>query len=292
MIYKEKIKFENKILKINLIFLIIMAISGIVLGSLSNSGAIKFDGIFSLFIFVTVIIGIVVNNTSLHKPSNKYPFGQYELGNIFTLLKIFSLLMLVLYSSLSATKNIIMYYNFDVKPDVLILKYSYMYYGLMLFVKSSSIFLYRYGKNTINDSFLMKEEYLSAIVDGLLTLSIFLGITIFSKITFISDIADELVLLLISLYLLWVLVKELIEIINIMIKKDIYIDKELSLVEVLQKEINEVNFKSCHFEKVGENYRITVICELNNNDITKENKDIYNLINSKYDHSIIEILWG
>lgn len=291
MQYKNKIKLENRAMKLNLILLIIMSFGAFFLGKVANSSAIIFDGIFSFTTLITVIIGIIISKKTLEIPNRMYPLGKYQYNTIFELLKTFTLLFLVIFSFFMSLNSIIDYYFFDEVKQAINFYYANIYYLLMFLIKPASIILYSYYLHKTENSNLMKEERIASITDALLTFSIFIGLTFLSKLNLIEDIADDLVLIIISLYLLITLSKEFFSLIGQLNGERIYLEKENSLTAFLNSTIENINVSNCFFQTIGENYEITIIVT-SNVDIKEKTKEIKKMINEQYESSIINILWG
>ncbi len=248
----------RKIISINLIFVLIMAISGISFGLSAHSSALLTDGTVSLVIFFSSSLGILIHTILNHNDDYLYPFGKWRFEYVYNFIRLMILTTIIIYSLFEASHTIINYLINNLIPEQVSFNSILLYFPLKLSAALLSLLWLRYNKNQLDDEYYSVERD-SVLVDTLLTIAIFIGFTVFSNISTISEIADSITLLLISIILLTTIISELKHLIFILIGRRMYVELEQSIIEKLQTEV-DFQINDVHIEKFGIVYIVFITC--------------------------------
>lgn len=252
---------HKKVVKINLVFILIMAISGLFFGFVTGSKSIITDGIVSAVIFVSSYVGIYVHSSLYPVQINDYPYGKWRFEYIYNLLRMITLLVIIGYSFIESIYIIFHYMTSGVVPKELILIEVLPYFVIKLGAVICSLLWLKkcYKYKDIN-----LEEYTieqSAVkVDGLLTFAILIGIVVFSHIAAISKIADAFTLLIVAVILGVSVFKELYHLVTIMIGKRVFKEQEKFIITLINKKHKYLHIYDVYLEKHGVVSMIYIQC--------------------------------
>lgn len=256
---------HNKVVKVNLIFVFVMALSGLGFGFLTGSKSIITDGIVSSVIFVSSYVGTHVHLRMYPISAYDYPYGKWRFEYIYNLLRMVTLLVIIGYSFLESLYTIFHYFTSGVVPKEIILAEVMPYFVIkMVMVVCSLVWLKRcYKRKDINlEAYTMEKS--SVQVDGILTLAIFLGIVIFSHIAPISKIADACTLLIVAIILGFSVFKELRQLVVMMIGKRIFHEQEKFITDLVHKKYDDFHISDVFLEKHGAISMIYLRCSYDN----------------------------
>ncbi len=243
---------HEKVAKINLIFVFIMAASGLFFGFFTGSKSIITDGIVSTVILVSSYIGIHVHSSL--KPSNEeeYPFGKWRFEYIYNLLRMLTLLVIIAYSFIESIFTIFHYVDAGVVPKEVMLVEVFPYFIIkILAVVAALIWLAKAHKAKYVSTEMYTMESSSIKVDGFLTVAILIGIVVFSHISLISEIADACTLLIVAIILGVSVFKELKHLVKMMIGKRVFVEEEQFIMDLINTKYNTIDAESVYLEKHG-----------------------------------------
>ncbi len=193
---------ESRAMSINLIPIFIMGASGLLFGYLAGSSAIMLDGAFSTVIFLTVILAKKISKVANVPRTHKYPRGRYLLESLYILFKIVVLMTILIISMGESAITLYEYYFHSVIPEAVNTFYANMYYVVKLTAFAIALIVYKYYlKQCDNKSNVLLIETKSVIIDGTITIAIFLGFFILGNFKPIEDVVDSIILLCISIFL-------------------------------------------------------------------------------------------
>lgn len=248
---------SKKIIAINLIFVLIMSLSGIYFGIIGNSSSVLTDGMVSLVIFLSSSLGIYIHAALNHNNDYLYPFGKWRFEYIYNFIRLIIILIIIAYSLFEAGISIYQYINNPYYATSISFDSIILYFPIKLITASISLLWLKSHKADLDDEYYQVERD-SVFVDFILTVAIFLGFTFISKIDSIAEIADSITLIIISFILLITIFEELKHLILIIIGKRIYTDLEYKLADAL---INQhFVIEDIHIEKFGIVYIVFVTC--------------------------------
>lgn len=92
----DSILIEEKALKKSMIGAFLLAVWGIVMASISNSGAILLDGMFNLISAIMSYFSIEITRLIAGKETRDFPLGYFALESLFVFVKGASILILIL----------------------------------------------------------------------------------------------------------------------------------------------------------------------------------------------------
>ncbi|WOO88093.1 cation transporter [Mollicutes bacterium LVI A0039] len=243
---------HERVLKRNLIFIFIMALSGLVFGLLTGSKSIITDGIVSTVIFISSSIGIFIHSSIEPLSTRNYPYGKWRFEYVYNLLRLITLLAIIGYSFLDSIYVIFHYIVSDIVPKEVVFSQILPYFIIKIIAVFFSLAWLRKNFNRGNiaeEVFSMEKS--SVMVDGLLTVAIFLGIVVFSQIDAISEIADALTLLVVAVILAVSIFQELHHLVDIMIGKRVFLDEEQFIKDLIQLKYSDMHIKDVYLEKHG-----------------------------------------
>lgn len=253
---------HERVVKVNLIFVFVMALSGLVFGFLTGSKSIITDGIVSTVIFVSSLVGIYVHSSLYPACIDDYPYGKWRFEYIYNLLRMVTLLVIIGYSFLESLYTIFHYWISGVIPKEIILIEVFPYF----LIKMSMVFLSlwwlksNYKKKHVDfESYSMESS--SIKVDGFLTLAILIGIVVFSHIPVISKVADAFTLLIVAIILGISVFKELKQLIVMMIGKRIFHEQEAFIIKLINEKYDDFKIHDVYLEKHGIISMIYIKCE-------------------------------
>lgn len=253
---------HEKVVKVNLFFVVVMAFSGLFFGFITGSKSIMTDGIVSAVILVSSYIGIHVHSSLKPEDLKMYPYGKWRFEYLYNLLRLVILLGIISYSLLEALYTIFHYFSSGVVPKEIVLMEVMPYFVIkMLAVALSLLWL----KKCYKEKAVSKEAYAmessSVRVDGCLTLAILIGIVVFSHIEIISKVADAFTLLIIAVILAFSVTKEMRELIVMMIGKRIFLEEEKFINDVISVKYDDLKISDVYLEKHGIISMIYIQCE-------------------------------
>lgn len=195
---------ENKAMTYNLVPIFMMGASGLVFGYLAGSSAIILDGIFSTVILLTVLLAKKINKLANTPRNYHYPRGRFLLENIYILFKIIVLITILVLSIGDSLLTLYEYFANDIYPEAINHFYANLYYifKFVFFAIALGIYYYFY-QLTDKKSNILKLEMKAVMIDGTITITIFLGFLILGNIPFFEHISDSIILLIISCFLLY-----------------------------------------------------------------------------------------
>lgn len=227
MTKKEIEKIENKAITICIFFVFIMAASGVVFGFLAGSSAILLDGIFSTVLLVTVFLSKYVQKIITKKSTHDYPIGFNNLESLYIFFKIMILIGILLFSLLHSLETIFAFYFHSITPGTVDEFYAHIYYVVKIV---AFVFAYVIYTNAIvktdGKANLLKVERKGVLIDGGITFGIMIGMIILPLVGVPEVLADSIVLLLLSVFLLIVMYKDLKEELKLVVNKRIYLKEE------------------------------------------------------------------
>lgn len=248
---------SKRIIEINLVMVLMMALSGIYFGIIGNSSAILTDGIVSLVIFLSSSLGIYIHTILNHNNDYLYPFGKWRFEYIYNLLRLIVMLIIIGYSLIEASLSIYNYLTVAEVHSTINLSSVILYFPLKLTIASCSLIWLRTHKRDLDDEYYQVERD-SVFVDMILTLAILIGLTLFTKIDSIAQIADKVTLLIVAIILLITIISELKHLIYIIIGRRIYTELEANLMTALSQSAYTIT--DIHIEKFGIVYIVFVTC--------------------------------
>ncbi len=248
---------SKRIIEINLVFVLIMAVSGIYFGIIGNSQSILTDGIVSLVIFLSSSLGIYIHSVLNHNNDYLYPFGKWRFEYIYNFIRLIIILIIIGYSLIEASFTIYEHLNGATSTSSINFESFVIYFPLKLITASISLLWLRFHKPNLDQEYYQVERD-SVFVDMILTVTILLGLTIFSKIPVIYQVADSVTLVIISLILLLTIGSELKHLVYIVIGRRIYTDLECKLIDSLSNV--QFTITDIHIEKFGIVYIVFVTC--------------------------------
>lgn len=255
---------HNKIVKINLIFVFVMAISGLGFGFITGSKSIITDGIVSTVIFVSSYVGTHVHMSLYPSSLRDYPYGKWRFEYIYNLLRMVTLLVIIAYSFLESLYTIFHYFSSGVEPKEIISIEVMPYFIIkMAMVICSLLWLKKSYKRKDLSTEAYTMEKSSVEVDGILTLAILIGIVVFSHINAISKVADAFTLLVVAIILGVSIFKELRHLIVMMIGKRIFHEQEQFITDLVHQKYNDFYIRDVFLEKHGLISMIYIECSYN-----------------------------
>lgn len=248
---------SRKIIAINLIFILIMAFSGIYFGVSANSQALLTDGVVSLVIFFSSSLGILIHSILNHSNDYLYPFGKWRFEYVYNFIRLMIITIIIVYSLFESIISITAFFRGTSHSNIINLSQISLYFPIKLGAAFISLTWLRSNKSKLDEEYYQVERD-SVLVDGLLTISILIGFSLLGRISSVAEIADSITLLIISVILLITIFEELKHLVFVLIGKRIYIDLE----QQLSRSVNYADFKisDIHIEKFGIVYIVFVTC--------------------------------
>jgi predicted Co/Zn/Cd cation transporter (cation efflux family) len=100
----DKSQVEEKALKISMIGAFCLAVWGIVMAGISESGAVLLDGMYNLISAIMSFFSIEITRLIYGKETRDYPLGYYAFESLFVFVKGASILILILMAVYSNLK--------------------------------------------------------------------------------------------------------------------------------------------------------------------------------------------
>lgn len=264
----------RKIIGINLVFVLIMAISGIYFGVSANSKALLTDGIVSLVIFSSSSLGILIHSILNHNDDYLYPFGKWRFEYVYNFIRLMILTTIIVYSLFEATHPIYSYIALDEVHTTITLNAIILYFPIKLSAAIASLVWLRIHKQNLDDEYYAVERD-SVLVDTVLTIAILIGFAVLTRIELVKPVADSITLLIISVILLITIFSELKHLIFILIGRRMYTDLEQIVYDNIP---NNFNTFDVHIEKFGIVYIVFVTCSYNGSKTVTELEALESLI--------------
>jgi predicted Co/Zn/Cd cation transporter (cation efflux family) len=104
----EQGRIEEKALKISMVGAFLLAVWGIAMAAISNSGAVLLDGMYNLISAIMTFFSIEITRLIFGKDTREYPLGYFAFESLFVFVKGASILILVLmalYSNIMVLVN-------------------------------------------------------------------------------------------------------------------------------------------------------------------------------------------
>jgi predicted Co/Zn/Cd cation transporter (cation efflux family) len=89
-------RIEEKALKISMVGAFLLAVWGIAMAAMSNSGAVLLDGMYNLISAIMTFFSIEITRLIFGKDTREYPLGYFAFESLFVFVKGASILILVL----------------------------------------------------------------------------------------------------------------------------------------------------------------------------------------------------
>ncbi len=271
----------RKIIGINLIFVLVMAISGIYFGLTANSKALLTDGIVSLVIFCSSSLGILIHSILNHNDDYLYPFGKWRFEYVYNFIRLMILTTIIIYSLFEASHTIYSYIALNEIQPTITLNAIFLYFPLKLSAAACSLVWLRIHKTNLDDEYYAVERD-SVLVDTVLTIAILIGFTVLTGIEAVKQIADSITLLIISTILLITIFSELKHLIFILIGRRMYTDLEQIVANSIP---NTFNTYDVHIEKFGIVYIVFVTCSYNGSKTVTELEALESLIGTTLENN-------
>lgn len=241
----------------------VFAVIGIVLGLLSESKMILFDGLYSIISLLLALLSLYVSKF-INKPNYKsFPFGKY----------IFQPLMVILSSSVLITLGIIGIVNSvgdmldggrEIDTGLGLL------YGVMTFVGCSIIAFILYKNKSKSE--LIKSEFIQWFMDSLLSMGIIIGflITLMTEntsISWLSKYIDPIMVTIAGIFILFLasrlFISNLREVLSLPPSDKIQ-SNIINMTDAINKQYNILH-KQIHVSKMGEAIYIDLVNFVNEN---------------------------
>ncbi len=259
------------VLKKNLIFIFIMAASGLSFGFYTGSKSIITDGVVSSVIFLSSYAGIVIHSNLAPNNHKLYPYGKWRFEYIYNLLRLVSLLAIISYSFMDSIYVIYHYFTSGAThTEVSLLDIApYFTIKIIAVIFSISWLKKNYNFGNINNE-VYAMELSSVKVDGMLTIAILVGMVVFSQIEAIAKIADALTLLIVAIILGISIFSELQHLIVMMIGKRVYQSEEQFIADLIQIKYEQLHVGDIYLEKHGMISMIYIQCSFDTSMTTCE----------------------
>jgi len=93
---KKQQRIEEKALKISMVGAFVLAVWGLLIAALSQSGAVLLDGMFNLISAIMTFFSIEITRLIFGKETHQYPLGYFAFESLFVFVKGAAILILVL----------------------------------------------------------------------------------------------------------------------------------------------------------------------------------------------------
>lgn len=268
---------QEKILQKNLIFIGIMAVSGLLFGFVTGSKSIITDGIVSSVILGSSLLGIFVHTKLYNNNNDVYPFGKWRFEYIYNLIRLITLFLIIVFSFFDGAFTIFHYFYSDIIPVEIEFMTLLPYFVIKL---TAVFFSLTYLKAHVSKGNIEEEAYQveksSVTVDGVLTCAIIVGMLVFARIAPIEDIADACTLIIVSLILGASIFTEIKHLIFLMIGKRTYIEREQFIKELIECKYPDFSVHDVFVEKQGEIFMVYIHCSF---ETKKTSEDLVKLEN-------------
>lgn len=286
-----KNKLELKAIKINQLPVFLMALSAIIIGYMASSSAILTDGLYSLLIFVSMLIAKKIKGISEQKRDRIHPRGYSIFIDIYSEIKYVVLLGFLFITFSSALLKIIAYFRFDEVSEPVNESLAIIYYFIKVALVVFVYLVYTNYMKKCGGSTILKVERVSTLIDGTITASIFLGFFIFGKFTATKEIADPLTLVIISVILAYQVVKDFRHLLKYISGERIFIDLETRIHTKVTEKYPEVDLIDVFVKLEGNMLDVYLSIGYNKYETIAEIIEIDNGIKSALckDYSSIEV---
>ncbi len=276
---------EFKAIKYNSAFIFLMAASGLIFGTLAKSSAIILDGLFSTILFLTLILAIFIQKISSQPISYMYPYSKWRLDSLYILFKVLVLIGILVYTFFDAIHVLVDFMISSNVPDEVNGTWIIIYSALKIMAAVPPIIIYgKFRKKVNNKSEFLKIEQKSVIIDTVITLAILVGFLTLGKIEATEPIADAIILLFLSVFLLTKMFKELTHIIDLLIGKRINLDREIYYLNFFNLWFVDYHFKDVHIEYYGKTTMVSLVCSY------KGKKNIYEM--HDFERKVKELMYN
>ncbi len=251
---------ESKAMTRNLFPIFMMGASGLIFGYLAGSSAIILDGAFSTVILLTVLLAKKINKLANAPRSYSYPRGRFLLENIYILFKIIVLMTILVLSIGDSILTLYEYFYNNVHPGEINQFYANLYYLFkLLFFGIAICIYYYYYKQTNKKSSILKLEMKAVLIDGTITITIFLGFLFLGQIPFFEHITDSIILFLISCFLLYEVSHDFKEQLNKTLGKRDLINKEIYYRSLFNVYFADFEFLDIYIFYLGKACTVSII---------------------------------
>ncbi|WP_196889695.1 cation diffusion facilitator family transporter [Aureivirga sp. CE67] len=195
------IKREQKVLKVSLVAIFIIAIFGITYGVYVNSESIVFDSFFSFLTAVMTGLSLYVTKLLAKRGNNKYQYGFSHFEPVVNATNGFMMLIICIYAFTNGIKSILDGGNI-INIDVAI------YYTIITSIASLGMYFYVKRESKILKSEIIKVETKEWLIATLLTIAIFIGFMVAlmvkgTKGEVIIPYVDPVIVTVLSTVLVW-----------------------------------------------------------------------------------------
>jgi divalent metal cation (Fe/Co/Zn/Cd) transporter len=296
MTRNELVKLESKAIKTNMIPIALMGVVGLVFGTLGNSSAVVLDGLFSTVLFITVIIASIIQKKAEEPTDYMYPQSHWLYENLYLLFKIMVLIVIVAYSLQEGVRGLFKYINGEHKAKVIdqtIINYYYII-KVVLVVIALSVYN-KYIKLTNNTSEMLVLERKSVMIDGGITIAIALGFLILTKFDATKDISDEIVLTLLSIFLLKEVLTDFKVELDKIVGKRMYIEKEKKYLKILENKIQTMDILDIYIHYTGKMPIVSITASFIGSksieQVQEIEDEIKQIMKDDYDEIILYMYW-
>ncbi|WP_196894254.1 cation diffusion facilitator family transporter [Aureivirga marina] len=235
------IKREQKVLRISLIAIFIIAVFGITYGVYINSEAIVFDSFFSFLTAVMTGLSLYVSKLLTKRGNNKYQYGFSHFEPVVNATNGFMMLIICIYAFVNGVKSILDGGN-NIDIDVAI------YYTIITSIASLAMYFYVKRESKIIKSDIIHVEMKEWLIASLLTIAIFIGFSIaliarHTEVAFIIPYIDPVVVSILAVVLVFTPIKIIITSL-----REIFYIAPSKLDKIVKSKMNQV-IKKHEFEK-------------------------------------------
>lgn len=257
-------KKENMLLKLSALGGLFFALLGLGWGVAIDSEMIIFDGLYSLISLFLSLIAIKVCSFMDKSDKINFPFGKENLNPILIIIKSIVLIIMCSISLFNSFKTLISGGN-PVNTSFAII------YTIVSIVGCGSIYIYMKIASKKFNSDILKVESMQWLMDGLISLGVFIGFIIViiienTFLNYLSNYIDPLMVIITSIIFLKLPFKSLIQAFKelILVKANDDINNHIN--EVVKNIETEYNFEDSivRVSKTGNSIRIEIDFIFNN----------------------------
>ncbi len=235
------IKKEQKVLRISLIAIFIIAVFGLAYGVIINSEAIIFDSFFSFLTAVMTGLSLYVSKLLTKRGNNKYQYGFSHFEPVVNATNGFMMLIICIYAFVNGIKSILDGGN-NTNINAAI------FYTVI--ISGASLFMYFYvNKESKNlKSEMIHVEVKEWLIGTLLTIAIFIGFFVAllvqdTSAKVIIPYIDPVVVSILSISLIFTPIKIIIKSL-----KEIFYIAPIKLDKIVKNKMNTI-IKKYEYEK-------------------------------------------
>ncbi len=293
---EELVKIENKAIKANMIPIALMGIVGLIFGNIGNSSAVVLDGLFSTVLFITVIIANIIQKKADQPTDYMYPQSHWLYENLYLLFKIMILIIIVAYSFQEGVRGLLKYFSGEHEPKEINQTVINYYYFIKIFLVAIALRTYnKYIKLSSNKSEMLLIERKSVIIDGGITLAIAIGFIILTKFEATKNISDEIVLTLLSIYLLKEVLTDFKSELDKIVGKRMHIEQEKKYLIKLESQIESMVIHDIYIHFVGKMPFASITASYKGSKSIEEiqiiEDQIKSILSEEFDEVIIYMYW-